>query len=92
MEDQPIQELTYEENSESFGVYFRKNVGEKWRNYLKGNERGISIEERDSMRAFLLEYGTDQEIQTKLNSFLDTSIPSYEALKEELKSKRPNFT
>ena len=65
-------------------------------NYLNGNENGITIDERDAMRKFLIEHGAQEEVHTKLVSLFDTNILAYEALLKEVKSKRsdiqpPNF-
>ena len=83
--------LPYNENDESFGQWFRKVAKDKWEAYLSGKNESISIEERDAMRKFLIEQGTKEEIQTKLDSFLGSSILSYEALLEDVKSKRPDL-
>ena len=89
MEQEPKQKLPYEENDESFGKWFREAAKDKWENYLRGKEKGINIEERDAMRKFLIESGTQEEIQAKLDSF-GLNMLADEALREEVKSKRPD--
>ena len=89
MEDAPKQP-PYEENDESFGKWFRVAAEEKWKNYLGGNERGISGIERDTMRKFLIEHGTQEEIQAKLDSF-GFNMLADKALREDVKSLRPNI-
>ncbi|MDP2676535.1 MAG: hypothetical protein Q8O83_02530 [bacterium] len=84
------QELPYEENDESFVKHFRIEAKEKWGNYLNGNEKNITLEERDLMRGFLVEHGTREEIKTKLHSFQRNPL-SYEALRKEIKEKRPDI-
>ena len=91
MESKSQKELPYEENTESFGKWFREAAKEKWEKYLKGDEKSISIEERDTMRNFLIAYGTQEEISDKLGSVLDADILAYETLCEEIKSKRPDI-
>lgn len=83
-------ELPYEENDESFGKWFREAAKEKWQKYLIGDERGITIEERDSMRHFLVEHGTKDEIQSKLDSF-GFNMLADETLRKEIKAKRPDI-
>ncbi len=83
------QELPYEENDKSFGGWFRITAKDKWEKYLRGDEKDISIEERDAMRKFLIEHGTKEEMQAKLDSF-GLNMPAYEALREENKSKCPD--
>jgi hypothetical protein len=90
LEHEENKELPYEENEESFGKWFRKEAKEKWENYLNGNEKGITIEERDTMRRFLVKSGTREEIQTKLDSF-GFNLGAYEVLLEEIKTKRPDI-
>jgi hypothetical protein len=89
MEKSPTPELPYEENNESFAKWFRTNAKEKWDNYLSGNEKDISIEERDAMRAFLLEHGTKEEVESKLDSF--NNMTAYETLLSDIQSKRPDL-
>lgn len=84
-------DLSYEENREGFGKWFRKEAKDKWEAYLNGNEKGFSLEESGAMRKFLIEQGTKEEIQTRLNSLLDSRILAYEALLEDIKSKRPDL-
>ena len=84
-------DLPYEENDESFGNWFREKAKEKWQKYLNGDEKGISIQDCDTMRSFLIDHGTPEEIQTRLDSLLDKSIPAYEILLEVIQKKYPNF-
>lgn len=90
MEKEPEQELPYEENDESFGKWFRKEAKDKWGKYLRGDEKGITLEERDVMRGFLVEQGTKEEIQEKLDSF-GVNYLAQESLLEEVKIKRPEL-
>lgn len=85
------QNLPYEENEESFGGWFRKEGKDKWEAYLNGNEKGFSLEESGAMRKFLIEQGTKEEIQTRLDSLLDSRILAHEALLEDVKLKRPDL-
>ena len=80
MEKEPKPELPYEENDESFGKWFREKAKDKWEKYLNENETGISIEERDAMRSFLIEHGTDEEIKAKLDSLIEYNFLACEAL------------
>ena len=89
MENEP-NKLPYEENPESFGRWFREAAKDKWEKYLRGDEKGISIEERDTMRKFLVEQGTKEEIESKLDSF-GFNLLADEALREEVKAKRPDI-
>lgn len=90
MGNEPINELPYEENAESFGKWFREAAKDKWEKYLKGDEKDISLEERDAMRNFLVEQGTKEEIESKLDSF-GLNMQAGEALRAEVKSKRPDI-
>ncbi len=89
MEKLPTPKLPYEENEKSFGEWFRREAKDKWEKYLRGDERGLPIEERDAMRRFLIESGTEEEIQSKLDSF-GFNIRADEILREEVKRKRPD--
>lgn len=89
MEKEPPNELPFEENDESFSKWFREAAKDKWLKYLNRDEYS-SIEEHDAMRNFLVEYGTKEEIQAKLDSF-GWNIRAYEALREEIKSRRPDL-
>lgn len=84
------QKPPYEENDEGFGEWFRGAAKEKWGNYLKGSEGGLTVEERDAMRKFLIEHGTEEEIQAKLDSF-GLNMPLVEALRKDVQTKRPNI-
>ncbi len=90
MKEQKDNELPYEENPESFGKWFREAAKVKWENYLKGDESNITIEERDALRSFLIEYGTNEEVEAKLDSF-GFNILADETLREEIKVKRPDI-
>ncbi|MDP3935254.1 MAG: hypothetical protein Q8Q46_03510 [Candidatus Giovannonibacteria bacterium] len=90
MKEQKDNELPYDENPESFGKWFREAAKIKWENYLKGDEKGITITERDAMRNFLKEYGTKEEIEAKLDSF-GFNMLADEALREEIKVERPDI-
>lgn len=81
------QELPYGENNDSFDKWFRTEAKVKWEKYLNGDERDITIQERDVMRNFLIESGTQTEIDTKLQSF-GLNFGAMEALQNEIKSTR----
>lgn len=83
-------ELPYDENKESFDGWFRAEAKIKWEKYLNGDEKDISIQERDAMRDFLIESGTQTEIQAKLDSFA-FNPGAEETLREEIKSRRPDI-
>ncbi|MBI2639497.1 MAG: hypothetical protein HYW90_01230 [Candidatus Sungbacteria bacterium] len=87
--EEGVKKLPYEENDESFGRWFREAAKDKWESYLKGNEGSITTEERDAMRKFLVEQGTQKEIQTKLDSF-GFNMQASEVLREEVALKRPD--
>lgn len=89
--ENPHEDPPYQETKEGFGRWFREQAKVKWESYLYGGEKGISIEERDIMRGFLLEYGTAEEIKAKLDAYLDSSILAYDALREEVNLKRPDI-
>ena len=89
-QENPGQQLPYKENKESFGRWFRETAKDKWETYLNGDDKNISITERDAMRGFLLEHGTQEEIQKKLGSYGYGTLP-FIALVEEVKSKRPDI-
>jgi|GEM_PF-6214124 hypothetical protein len=80
----------FEETEESFGRWFRAAAKEKWENYLSGKEQDITIEDRDALRKFLLQYGTKEEMEAKLDSF-GFNMLADEALREEIKSRRPDI-
>lgn len=82
-------ELPYEDTEAGFAKWFREAAKDRWEKYLRGDESDISIEERDIMREFLIEHGTADEIQDKLDSF-GFNILADEALQEEIKSRRPD--
>lgn len=85
-------ELPYEENHESFSKWFREAAKEKWEKYLKNDESGISMEESDSMRDFLVEYGTEEEVLIKLKSFNRNKLMlAAETLLKEIRIKRPDL-
>lgn len=84
------QSFPYGENEESFGKWFREAAKDKWQKYLNGDERDITIEERDAMREFLIGQGTKEELSSKLDSFGFNTM-AYETLLEEAESRNPTL-
>lgn len=83
--------MPYEENGEDFGRWFREAAKEKWEDYLNNDFKNVSTEEFDAMRKFLIEQGTEEEINTKLDSELDRNTLAFGALLADIKSHRPDF-